>query len=125
MVVPVAASTGERQVASLSFIGGLTYLTREQYESSEDNVYFQGGIYPLLMDAPFGYLGTEYQRGVSKRMPSLADQVVVLVTEPQWEAEVKDELSQYAGEQYYLKYYDPDEDENVEYEYTEIKREEA
>jgi|AntDeeMetagen134_2_1112570.scaffolds.fasta_scaffold00056_12 DNA sulfur modification protein DndD len=124
LVSAVPTSTGERQVASLAFIGALTYLTREQYRSNQDNVYFQGGVYPMVMDAPFGYLGTEYQRGVSQQIPTLADQVVVLVTEPQWEAEVKEHLERTAGKQYYLEYHDPDEEEEIEYEYTEIRVEE-
>lgn len=120
----VPTSTGERQVASLAFIGALTYLTREQYKSNQDNVYFQGGVYPMVMDAPFGYLGTEYQRGVSQKIPTLSDQVVVLVTEPQWEAEVREHLERTAGRQYYLEYHDPEKEEDVEYEYTEIRVEE-
>jgi len=124
LVSAVPTSTGERQVASLAFIGALTYLTREQYKSNQDNVYFQGGVYPMVMDAPFGYLGTEYQRGVSQQIPTLADQVVVLVTEPQWEAEVKEHLERTAGRQYYLEYHDPEEEEDIEYEYTEIRVEE-
>jgi DNA sulfur modification protein DndD len=124
LVSAVPTSTGERQVASLAFIGALTYLTREQYKSNQDNVYFQGGVYPMVMDAPFGYLGTEYQRGVSQQIPTLADQVVVLVTEPQWEAEVKEHLERTAGRQYYLEYHDPEEEEGIEYEYTEIRVEE-
>lgn len=123
LIASVPTSTGERQVASLAFIGALTYLTREQYRSSENNVYFQGGVYPLVMDAPFGYLGTEYQRGVSQKIPILADQVVVLVTEPQWGAEVRNHLERKAGKQYYLEYHDPEKEENIEYEYTEIRRE--
>ena len=120
----VPTSTGERQVASLAFIGALTYLTREQYRSNQDNVYFQGGVYPMVMDAPFGYLGTEYQRGVSQQIPTLADQVLVLVTEPQWEAEVKEHLERTAGKQYHLEYHDPEKEEDIEYEYTEIRVEE-
>jgi len=124
LVSAVPTSTGERQVASLAFIGALTYLTREQYRSNQNNVYFQGGVYPMVMDAPFGYLGTEYQRGVSQQIPTLADQVVVLVTEPQWEAEVKEHLERTAGRQYYLEYHDPEEEVDIEYEYTEIRVEE-
>jgi DNA sulfur modification protein DndD len=121
LVSTVPTSTGERQVASLAFIGALTSLTREQYESNQDNVYFQGGVYPMVMDAPFGYLGTEYQRGVSQKIPTLSDQVVVLVTEPQWEAEVKEHLQRTADRQYYLEYHNPEEEPDIEYEYTEIR----
>lgn len=111
----VAKSTGERQVASLSFISSLVSLARERYESDQDATYFTGGIYPMLMDSPFGYLDPTYQRRVSQKLPEMADQVVVLVTESQWSDAVAGELADIAGQQYELQYHD-----EHEYEYTEI-----
>jgi len=63
--IPVAKSTGERQIASLSFIASLVSLARERYHSDEESIYFSGGIYPMIMDSPFGYLDPEYQKRVS------------------------------------------------------------
>ena len=118
--VPVAQSTGERQVASLSFIGSLISLAKEQYESEEDATYFTGGIYPMIMDSPFGYLDPEYQKNVSSVLPKMAEQVVVLVTQSQWSDAVAGEMDKVAGQRYYLEYHDPTEEPGTEYEYTEI-----
>jgi len=119
----VAKSTGERQVASLAFISTLISLAKERYESDEDATYFTGGIYPMLMDSPFGYLDPTYQRRVSSMLPEMASQVIVLVTQSQWSEEVAGEMDAVAGVRYRLEYHDPREDPNVEYEYTEIVKE--
>jgi DNA sulfur modification protein DndD len=119
--VPVAKSTGERQVASLAFIASLVSLARERYESEEKMTYFKGGIYPMIMDSPFGSLDPEYQERVSAMLPEMAYQVIVLVTESQWSAEVRGEMGNVAGAEYSLEYYDPKK-EDVEYERTEIVR---
>ena len=111
----VAKSTGERQVASLSFIASLVSLAKNQYESDQDTTYFTGGIYPMLMDSPFGYLDPTYQRRVSQKLPEMAEQVVVLVTESQWSDAVAGELADIAGQSYKLQYHD-----EQKYEYTEI-----
>lgn len=118
--VPVAKSTGERQVASLSFIASLVSLARDRYVSDEDTTYFTGGIYPMIMDSPFGYLDPEYQQRISAMLPEMAPQVVVLVTQSQWTSEVAGEMDTVAGEEYHLRYHDPAEEPATEYEYTEI-----
>jgi DNA sulfur modification protein DndD len=111
----VAKSTGERQVASLSFIASLVSLAKDRYQSEEDATYFSGGIYPMLMDSPFGYLDPTYQERVSQRLPEMGEQVIVLVTESQWSDAVAGEMEAIAGEQYELEYYD-----GQQYDYTEI-----
>lgn len=116
----VATSTGERQVASLSFISTLISLAKERYDSDEDAVFFTGGIYPMLMDSPFGYLDSKYQRRVSQMLPKMASQVIVLVTQSQWSEEVAGEMNQVAGQRYKLRYHDPRDDPKVDFEYTEI-----
>lgn len=118
--IPVAKSTGERQVASLSFIASLVSLARERYHSDEESIYFSGGIYPMIMDSPFGYLDPEYQKRVSSVLPEMAEQVVVLVTQSQWTSEVAGEMDAVAGQRYHLEYHDPSEEPSIEYEYTEI-----
>lgn len=120
--IPVAQSQGERQVASLSFIATLISLARERYESDEDATYFKGGIYPMIMDSPFGSLDPTYQKRVSRMLPKMAHQVVVMVTQSQWSEEVANEMEHVAGERYYLDYHDPAEDPDTEYEYTDLVR---
>ena len=120
--IPVAQSQGERQVASLSFIATLISLARKRYESDEDATYFKGGIYPMIMDSPFGSLDPTYQTRVSRMLPEMARQVVVMVTQAQWSEEVANEMEHVAGERYYLDYHDPAEAPDTEYEYTDLVR---
>lgn len=121
--VSVAKSTGERQVASLSFIASLVSLAREQHESEDDSTFFTGGIYPTLMDSPYGYLDPTYQQKVSRMLPKMSEQVVVFVTQSQWSDAVEAELDTVAGRKYQLEYENPAMGDGVQYEATHIKRE--
>ncbi|MEZ3170157.1 AAA family ATPase [Halorubrum sp. RMP-47] len=118
--ISVAQSQGERQVASLSFIATLISLARERYESDEDATYFKGGIYPMIMDSPFGTLDPTYQERVSGMLPEMAQQVVVMVTQSQWSEAVANEMEHVAGERYYLDYHDPGKDPDTNYEHTDL-----
>lgn len=119
--ISVAKSTGERQVASLSFIASLVSLARERYESDTDATHFTGGVYPIVMDSPFGTLDPEYQKSVSKVMPKMANQVIVMVTQSQWSAAVEGELDSISGCRYDLEYHNPSESDDLEYEYSVIR----
>lgn len=104
--VEVEKSTGERQIASLAFIGSLVNIARQRYESGEENEYFTGGIYPLVMDSPFGALDKEHRREISRILPNLASQVIVFATDSQWEGPVEEEMSPIVGKQYWLNFED-------------------
>lgn len=100
----VDKSRGERQIASLTFIGSLVQIARERYESEEEPQFFSGGIYPIIMDSPFGALDDEHRRQVSDIIPKMAEQVVVMVTDSQWRGPVANELSDIAGREYHLEF---------------------
>lgn len=102
--VEVDKSTGERQIASLAFIGSLVEIARERYEMDTDAEYFTGGIYPLVMDSPFGALDKSHRRQVGRIIPDLASQVVVFATDSQWEGPVEEEMDPKVGEQYWLDF---------------------
>ncbi len=106
IAVPVAASTGENQILSLSFIGGIIDRVREW---SKKNTLMgpDSSNFPIVMDSPFGSLDEIYRRQVAKAIPQLANQLVVLVTKTQWRGEVAAEMSQYIGAQYVLVYNSP------------------
>lgn len=104
----VEKSRGERQIASLTFIGSLVQIARERYEASQDMEYFSGGIYPIVMDSPFGALDDEHRRQVSRVIPRMAQQVVVLVTDSQWRGPVANEFENVAGRQYHLEFHPGD-----------------
>ncbi|WP_138007393.1 AAA family ATPase [Halalkalirubrum salinum] len=105
----VEKSRGERQIASLTFIGSLVQIAKERYESDSDSEYFTGGIYPIVMDSPFGALDDEHRRQVSRVIPRMAEQAVVFVTDSQWRGPVANELSEIAGRQYQLSFQPGDE----------------
>lgn len=105
----VAASTGENQILSLSFIGGIIDRVREWSE----NKMLMGpdsSTFPIVMDSPFGSLDEIYRRQIAKTIPKLANQLVVLVTKTQWRGEVAQEMANYIGREYVLSYNSPKSD---------------
>jgi DNA sulfur modification protein DndD len=121
--VEVDKSTGERQIASLAFVGSLVKIARKRYEADSESEYFTGGIYPLVMDSPFGALDKSHRREVSRILPELASQVVVFATDSQWEGPVEEEMQDIAGKQYWLDF-DDGEGRN-EYPQTRVRAEQT
>lgn len=101
--LPVAASTGENQILSLSFIGGIIDRVREW--SKEETMMPDSSSFPIVMDSPFGSLDEIYRRQIAKIIPKLANQLVVLVTNTQWRQEVEEEIANRVGREYVLTYY--------------------
>ncbi|WP_013324881.1 AAA family ATPase [Gloeothece verrucosa] len=106
VAVPVAASTGENQILSLSFIGGIIDRVRE-WSQKNTLMGLDSSTFPIVMDSPFGSLDEIYRRQVAKSIPQLANQLIVLVTKTQWRVEVEQEMANYIGKQYVLVYHSP------------------
>lgn len=100
----VAASTGENQILSLSFIGGIIDRVRE-WSHHKLLAVPQSNTFPIVMDSPFGSLDRISRRQIAKILPELANQLVVLVTKTQWRDEVETEMRPKIGKQYLLTYY--------------------
>lgn len=100
---PVASSTGENQILSLSFIGGIIEGVREW---SQKNTLMgpDSSTFPIVMDSPFGSLDEIYRRQIARIIPELANQLVVLVTKTQWRGEVAREIQPKIGREYILVY---------------------
>lgn len=121
-------STGENQVASLAFIGSIVSLCKENFEADKMK-YMKGGIFPIVMDSPYGTLDKEYKSLVAQIIPELADQIILMVSDSQWSGEVENELINKTGKRYTLMYHAPDVTERTnskavvkdKYEFTEIK----
>ncbi len=105
----VAASTGENQILSLSFIGAIIDRVRE-WSQKNTLIGIDSSTFPVIMDSPFGSLDEIYRRQVAKSLPKLANQLVVLVTKTQWRGEVETEINAYIGKEYILVYHSPKED---------------
>ena len=108
IALSVAASTGENQILSLSFIGAIIDMVRE-WSKQSSFVALDSSKFPIIMDSPFGSLDEIYRRQVAKSIPLLANQLVVLVTKTQWRNEVEMEMNPYINRQYVLVYRSPKE----------------
>jgi DNA sulfur modification protein DndD len=98
-------STGERQVTSLSFISSIIALAKEKH--SKKTMFFQGGLYPLVMDSPFGALDDDYREKVASKVAELAEQVIIFVSNSQWKGKVKEACEDKVGGSYKLVYHIP------------------
>ena len=104
--VAIAASTGENQILSLSFIGGIIDRVR-QWSQRNTLMGYDSSTFPIVMDSPFGSLDRIYRRQVAKAIPQLANQLVILVTKTQWQGEVQTETEPLIGQEYVLTYHSP------------------
>ena len=104
--VRVAASTGENQILSLSFIGGIIDRVR-QWSQRNTLMGYDSSTFPIVMDSPFGSLDQIYRRQVAKAIPQLANQLIILVTKTQWQGEVETATDRSIGREYVLTYYSP------------------
>lgn len=106
--LPVAKSTGEAQILSLSFIGSIIEATKEFKKKTDSDVFGAESVeYPLVMDAPFGNLDQNYSTDIARMISTLADQVVLLVHKKQWRGEVENALAESIGRSYVLCYHPP------------------
>ena len=101
----VAASTGENQILSLSFIASIIDRVRDWNARNSMLMVPESSTFPIVMDSPFGSLDAQYRRQIAKIIPQLANQLVVLVTKTQWRGEVEEEISTRIGKEYLLIYY--------------------
>ncbi|MFM5890315.1 MAG: AAA family ATPase [Dolichospermum sp.] len=102
---PVAASTGENQILSLSFIASIIDKVRDWSEKKKMMMVPDSSTFPIVMDSPFGSLDANSRRHIARTIPKLANQLVVLVTKTQWRVEVEEEIVDKIGKEYVLVYY--------------------
>ncbi|MFE9938938.1 AAA family ATPase [Streptomyces hirsutus] len=99
-------STGENQVLGLSFVGAVSEIAKQIHQrktKSSDDIIGEGGIYPVVMDAPFGSLDLTYQEEISQALPKLTSQIVTLLSNSQARGKVMDNLQGSATRMYVLR----------------------
>ena len=101
----VEKSTGENQITSLSFIASIVEMAKSKKDDGSQ--FFKGGIYPIVMDSPFGALDPEYRELVARHIPALADQLILLASSSQWKGEVEKECKPRVGKELSLIYHSP------------------
>lgn len=100
-------STGQRVVASLSFIASIIDLAKKKYQSGNTNEYFSGGLYPLVMDTPFGNTDDGHSENIASFIPELADQVIILASNKNWSKEIDRICRLKIGKEYSLIHFSP------------------
>ena len=107
----VGESTGESQMLSLAFIGNLLKLAKDLFHNKDKNPNifpnFSGGIYPLVIDSPFGQIDDHYRPQIIKAAINLAPQIVLFVSGSQWDGAIDKEVRPYISTEYLIKYYKP------------------
>ena len=104
----VARSTGERQITSLTFIASLIGLARARKEIPTVLKGLWGGLFPMVMDSPFGTLGDNYRGQVMEWLPGVAPQVAIFVSDSQWRGPVEESVAGKIGQEYLLEYHAPE-----------------
>jgi len=109
LIMEVGPSTGQRQVTSLVFIASLVALAKQRAKIPTILRGLSGSEYPIVMDSPFGSLSTRFREGVSRWIPSLAPQVLVMVSKTQYHGAVEDTFDKMkkVGRRYYLQLHGP------------------
>lgn len=92
-------STGEGQITSLSFIGALVDYARTN-KSNSFLSKFSGDEYPIVMDSPFGNLDEIHTKNVAANIGKLASQVIIIVSEKQWQGYVEDNIYEQVHRKY-------------------------
>ncbi len=98
---PTPKSGGENQLLSLVFIASLVKYAASRIDNDE-LILKPGTVAPLVLDAPFGQLDTNYQEETARNIPKLAEQVVLLVSSSQGNKRVLKALEPYIGAEYAL-----------------------
>jgi len=106
----VAASTGESQILSFSFIGSIVEEAKEWAKKQTVIPGPSGSQYPIVMDSPFGSLDKSNRRKIAEHLNILADQVILLLTKTQWEGVVQTAITPKIGKEYVINYNSPKEE---------------
>ncbi|MGL5204409.1 MAG: AAA family ATPase [Cetobacterium sp.] len=99
----VGMSKGESKNKALSFIGGLIYYAKELNQKKGVDIFSNGGIYPLVLDAPYGDLDNEYRMEFTKMLPILSEQIIVMVSSGQWNETIEEVVKAKIGKKYILE----------------------
>lgn len=99
---PTPKSGGENQMMSLAFLAALVEYAKKRSVSDDDGMFIPATVAPLVLDSPFGQLDNTYRRSTAEFVPSMAPQVVLLVSSSQGKEEVYEALRNRIGKEYVL-----------------------
>lgn len=93
--LPVAKSTGENQILTLSFLAAVSKIAQSKIEKIHKNesLSMDEKTFPIVMDAAFGSLDETYQKKVAKLLAEVSNQLVILVSKSQGQGQVENALN--------------------------------
>lgn len=120
--IPKQISGAETKNKALGFVGGLIMCAKKLNRDNFEDAGIKGGIYPLVLDAPYGELDEGYRVQITKIMPSLSEQVIIMVNSGQWSFEMEESILAKIGKKYSLDNIKKN-NENEKYDITFIREE--
>ena len=81
-------SPGLDTVKNFAFIAGIVDLARKKAQQKEDGldtIEYSSEPYPIVMDAPFSNADEKHIANISKVLPQVAEQVILVVMNKDWE----------------------------------------
>jgi len=107
-----APSSANLRALALCFVSALIKLAAQigKAEAGQENKRqqpFQGGDYPLVMDAPFATMDSHFKRTVPLGLRKVVPQMVVIINHDQWSGEVAETLQSSIGNAYVLELHTP------------------
>ncbi len=97
-------STGLETVKNFAFIAGLVDLAKQKLsdKNKDDLEYGMSEVYPLVLDAPFSNVDEKHVMNISKVLPGVARQLILIVVEKDWNFASR-ELESRVGKVYFLE----------------------
>lgn len=109
-----APSSANLRTLSLSFVSALIQLAADISEEASHGADrnrrqqpFQGGTYPLVMDAPFATMDQHFKRTVPAGLRQVVPQIVLIINYDQWQGEVEEVLGSCIGAASVLELHTP------------------
>ncbi len=94
-------SSGENQLLGLAFTAALVKFAKVR-QNATCSWLLPGTIAPLVLDSPFGQLDEAYRKTTAQKIPQMARQVVLLLSQSQGSQEVLEVLRGYIGAEFLL-----------------------
>jgi hypothetical protein len=98
----VAGGVGEgaEMLAKLSFITSLIAHSKMR-RNSESEWAAPGTLAPFVIDAPFANMDETYQRSTLSFLPQQSHQLILFLSNGQWQEDFEEVIGEYIGERYY------------------------
>jgi DNA sulfur modification protein DndD len=94
-------SSGENQLLGLAFTAALVEFAKLR-QNAENHMLLRGTVAPLVLDSPFGQLDESYRETTAECIPSMAGQIILMVSKSQASAAVMKALGGRIGKEYVM-----------------------